>query len=169
MNDEKDTEQIPELQSLVDKYQSTKAPLGFSERVAAHINDESGKHEWSSVLADILGSPRLIAAASIGVIAVLSIMVVQLTIESKPELQIAQQDTTVPKTTIEVESTQITQVMEPINMNQLLEPSTAEGEIANLAVLSDISVWLEEDIESTTPDFTDMPDLAEIDAILDFT
>ena len=168
MNNENDVKQTPELKALVERYRDTKAPLGFSERVAAHINDDTRKSGWSNVIAELWGSPKLIAVTSIGLVAVLSIFIVQMTFLTEPETQIAQQDKTTPKTTEAIESTQIAQVTEPTNMDQLLEQSVANDELTNLAVLSDISVWLEE-AESTTPDFTDMPDLDEIDSILDIT
>ena len=169
MNNEKDVEQTPELKALVERYQSTKAPLGFSERVSAHINDSGEKSGWSSVIAGIWGSPKFIAATSIGLVAIFSILIVQLTVEIEPdiqEMQIAQLEESTPKTTNEVESTRIE---ESINIDQLIEQSTVNDEVTNFAVLSEISDWLEEESESITPDFTNLPDLGEIDALLDVT
>ena len=169
MNNEKDVEQTPELNALVKRYQSTRAPLGFSERVSAHLNDSGEKSGWSSVIADIWGSPKLIAATSLGLAVIFSILIVQLTVVTEPdmqEIQIAQLEESTPKTASEPGATQIEK---SINIDQLFEQSTINDEVTNFAVLSDISDWLEEESESTTPDFTNIPDLGEIDALLDIT
>ena len=121
-----------------------------------------------------------------------SVVVVELTREEEPDIQMVQQDKSPPekaeviagksiedKHLAQVEK-QITksrvsdtktheQVSASADMDQLWSQGSINDDLTNLAVLSETSEWLESDAGFTVPDLTDMPELSEIDALFDTT
>jgi hypothetical protein len=85
MNEKQDRHESTSLNSLARRYRDTKAPLGFAERVAAHARDETVRRK--AVI-----TPAWLYAASFAVVAVCSVLVVNIVLESEPELQLARQD-----------------------------------------------------------------------------
>ncbi len=191
MNDENDADKLPELKSLVERYQNTKAPLGFSERVNAHLEDGGHQSWWSDVVANIWSYPKLMAAASVGLVALFSILIIQGTIDNEPQIQIAGQNDDISRPgeqmdqapiqkqfaqsekqamePLAVEPEQVAQQEEPIKTNPTIAKVAEFDEYSNLAVLSEISQWLDDGTEILTPDLTDIPEFSEIDSLFDTT
>lgn len=86
MSDE-NNQNKPSIESLVDQYQQTKAPLGFTNRVMANIEDDN-KHSLPGIAgityAASTGIPRIAYAASIGIIALVSFVVIN-SMNEKPQ------------------------------------------------------------------------------------
>jgi cytoskeletal protein RodZ len=196
MSDKTDMEK-PELQSLVNRYQQTSAPPGFTNRVMAHIEDDK-KHRLPRI-------PVFAYAASVGAIILVSVVIVYSTKDEQPEPQIARQETqqlTEPvqnKVPVEVASlperpVAETKKPEPSSMvakadkpvtttkpasavtisisKQEVEQffqSETESDSTSLAVLTDISDWLADQNEVSLPDISDLPDLNDIDKLFDTT
>ena len=101
------------LESLVDQYQQTKAPLGFTNRVMANIEDDR-KRRLPGIAgiayATSTGIPRFALAASIGIITLVSFVVINSMNEKPqdPEQLIAQQDQ--PQVEKPVQSKELPQV-----------------------------------------------------------
>jgi hypothetical protein len=113
MTKDKHTDKNPKLDILVKRYQETKAPLGFVDRVAAHIEDERTQHSafsWvsSSWIENItsLVAPKVLYAASFGIVVLISVLIVPSIMEIEPELQIAQHDNPEPQSTPRKEDAQ---------------------------------------------------------------
>ncbi|WP_455375035.1 hypothetical protein [Kaarinaea lacus] len=112
MSDEKNQNKTG-LESLVDQYQQTKAPLGFTNRVMANIEDDK-KHRLPGIAgiayAVSTSIPRFAFAASIGIIALVSFVVINSMNEKPqdPEQLIAQQDQ--PQVEKPVQSKELPQV-----------------------------------------------------------
>jgi hypothetical protein len=164
---------MPELESLVGHYRETRAPLGFAARLAAHVEQEHRTPWWSGAIAAVIGSPILVVATSLGVIALLSILIVQMQIKPEPDLQIARQDKIQQPVPHKEHKEQ--KVQKPAGKKEIdpafYQPAT-NGGYANLAALSDVSGWLDEETESSAtevPDMTDIPDLGDIEAAFDTT
>ena len=64
---------------------------------------------------------------------------------------------------------QVAQLDEPIQTNPTIAKTAEFDEYSNLAVLSEISQWLDDGTEISTPDLTDIPELSEIDSLFDTT
>jgi len=196
MNDDIDRNQT-DFESLVDQYQQTKAPLGFSSRVMANIEAEKKQR--------LPAFPRFAYAASVGVIALVSFVVINSigTNPQAPEQQIAQQDQENVKKQLQSEelprvaelpqgsqaepekqqkNTVVAKVDAPVPAKQksstvsiskeerdLFFQPVAETDSASLAELADISNWLADQKDITPPDISDLPDLNEIDSIFDIT
>ena len=95
MAKDKHTDKNPKLDILVNRYQKTKAPLGFADRVSAHIEDERTQQQpvfsWEGNVTSLV-SPKLLYVASFGFIVLVSVLIVPSITEIEPELQVAKQD-----------------------------------------------------------------------------
>jgi hypothetical protein len=93
MNDNKDSDDIPSLKALVERYQETQAPAGFAGRIAARTRVEA--------------SPRgrlassWVVAASFAVVVITTVVVMKMAFKAEPEIQLAQQDKPTPENTVE--------------------------------------------------------------------
>lgn len=173
MTEQDQNEDFPKLDALARQYRETRAPLGFAARVAAHVDPKHRTSMWSDIVVMITGSPKLLVSVSVAIMALLSVLVVQSVFERQPDLQIAEQDDIQQPVTHGEQTVQ--QAQKPAVKKEIdpafYQPAT-NGGYANLAALSDVSVWLDEDTESSTsavPDMTDIPDLGDIETMFDTT
>lgn len=191
MNEEQDRHESPSLKSLVERYQDTKAPLGFAERVAAHTRDNASGR-WRI-------TPPWIYAGSFAMVAVCAVLVMNIVLEPEPEPQLARQEKTVsdhavqdkPKQTggdqphtqeIEVakvtappvakqqpkQAMQVTKAVETSSISPNWDQPADENDFASVAVLWDVADWLDEGAVAS-PDFLEMPALSDIDALFEPT
>lgn len=167
MTDKKQSGDLPELDKLVRRYRETKAPLGFAQRVAAHIDKVQPVPWWTDTIAHITGSAKVLLALSMGVIVVLAILVVQLQTKPTPDLQVVERGKVQqPPLQAQDNSTSVAKI------DAAFYQSSNSGGYANLAALSDVSVWLDEQTEpsvSDAPGLADMPELEDIEAAFDTT
>jgi hypothetical protein len=185
MNDTKETDQIPQLKPLIDDYREIKAPLGFAERVAAHIKDNAEPRSWFSA--------KWLYALSFASTAIIAVLIVQQALEIEPELQIAQQVISNQKPNAIVEPApsgtfrpERDATRNAVNQNrqpqqaarpggdrdvaQLKEQDVPGGDFNNIAVLSDVSAWLEDEVDDiAAPDFSDLPAYGDVYAMFDNT
>ena len=94
MTKQDENDGLSELESLARHYRETKAPLGFTQRVAAHVEQEHRAPWWSDAIAAVTSSSKLLVTVSLGIIALLSVLIVQMQLKPEPDLQIAKQDKT---------------------------------------------------------------------------
>lgn len=194
MSDEKRTEESLGLNALVDRYQATQAPPGFAERVAAHVKGEKVSRaplgsQW------IYGASLAIVA----VLAVLLVPALfnkesELQIaqqenasqieEAAPAIQTTPQPEKVesmtntetppvvspPVAESARQNTEIAQASEEVKKEILMEEKPLDDEsLANVAVLSEVSDWLETDTEPAALDLDDMPALSDIEELFNTT
>ena len=194
MSDEKQTEESPGLKALVDRYQATQAPPGFAERVAAHVNDEKVSRaplgsQWIygaslafvAVLAVLL-MPALFEKESELQIAqqenAAQIKGTAPAIQTTPQPEKVESMTnteTPPVVSPSVaqparQNTQIAQVSEEEkNEIAMMENPLDDESLANVAVLSEVSDWLETDTIPAALELDDMPALSEIEELFNTT
>jgi len=196
----------PKLEALVNHYQDTKAPLGFAERVMAHMEEGTTPQTDSPpvrtfVTSVLLASQnhKFVYAASIGIVLLSSIIIVNTISNKEPNLQIAKQEEPVQTTTAQQQiqpapeqveqkqpvqpekhkSTMVAAVSKSAEEQSRIKITREERELffqtsndtdsTSLAVLTDVSDWLVEQKELTVPDISDLPDLNEIDNLFDTT
>jgi hypothetical protein len=194
MSDEKQKEESPGLKALVDRYQATQAPPGFAERVAAHVKDEEVSRaplgsQW------IYGA----SLAFVAVLAVLLMPALfnkesELQIaqqenasqikEAAPAIQTTPQPEKVesmantetppvvspPVAQPSGQKTQIAQASEEVKKEILMEENPLDDEsLANVAVLSEVSDWLETDTVPAALELDDMPALSDIEELFNTT
>jgi hypothetical protein len=184
MNDAKEIDQIPPLKPLVEHYQEIKAPLGFAERVAAHLKDDAEPRAWFNA--------KWLYALSFACTAVIAILIVYQARETEPELQIAQQYISTQNQYVPVEpppienarpmrketgdavnhkqaARQLARTAEDRRVEQFMDKEIPGSDFNNVAVLSDVSEWLEVEDAIAAPDFSDMPAFDDINGLFDST
>lgn len=194
MSDEKQTEHSPGLKALVDRYQATQAPPGFAERVAAHVKEEKVSRaplgsQW------IYGA----SLAFVAVLAVLLMPALfekesELQIAQQEHASQIKQAAPAIQTTPQPEkvesmnntetppvvspsaaqparqNTQIAQASEEVKKEVPMEEKPLDDEsFANVAVLSEVSDWLETDTVPATLELDDMPALSDIEELFNTT
>jgi hypothetical protein len=194
MSDEKQTEHSPGLKALVDRYQATQAPPGFAERVAAHVKEEKVSRaplgsQW------IYGA----SLAFVAVLAVLLMPAIfekesELQIAQQEDASQIKQAAPAIQTTPQPEkvesmnntetppvvspsaaqparqNTQIAQASEEVKKEVPMEEKPLDDEnFANVAVLSEVSDWLETDTVPATLELDDMPALSDIEELFNTT
>lgn len=186
----------PNLNKLVTEYQKTSAPPGFADRISTHIRDD-GKHQpWD--FPKFAYATSFFAAVLVSIFIVQSVenqepeaeiarqdkTVPQQILAPRKEQKSLQnkQPTLVAKTD---EKTVTPSVVEPKIAQQqnttvvansvtkeeidLFFNTSIAAENSNLAILTDISDWLIEQEEISSPDIADLPDLNEIESIFETT
>lgn len=198
MNENDESNGNNKLKDLVNHYQEQRAPIGFAERVAVRAKEAKQDKAYSPYRLPIpLGMGATIGAALVLVVST-TVVVVNLTTETAEDIQLAQQGAdgsnqagSNVQDTGQSESTAVDAGQEPtrladtldVEMEQRIEPAKVKEAIelaslpspqdagfANVAVLSDLSDWLDESQnemngELDATDFYDLPDLADLDAI----
>ena len=194
------------LETLVSHYQDTRAPLGFAERVMAHVDEGKTPGTETSPVRTFVTSVLVASqnhkfayAASIGIVVLSSIIIVNSISNKKPDLQIAKQEKPMQTTTAQQqiqpvpeqveqkqpvqpekhESTMVATISKPVEPQtrvtitrkeqELFFQTSSDTDSTSLAVLTDVSDWLVEQKELTVPDISDLPDLNEIDNMFDTT
>lgn len=201
-----DNVKAPELETLVNHYQDTMAPLGFAERVMAHANEGKTRLPETTPFRTFVTSfmvvsrnHKFVYAASISLVVLSAIFIVNSISDTKPDLQIAKKEKplqitpaqpqvqpateqTKQKPTVQPEkqeSTMVATVSKSVESQTRVKISREERELffqasndtdsTSLAVLTDVSDWLVEQKELSAPDISDLPDLNEIDNLFDTT
>lgn len=184
MNDAKEIDQIPPLKPLVEHYQEIKAPLGFADRVAAHVKDQTDSRSWLT--------SKWLYALSFASTAIIAVLIVQQALEIEPELQIAQQDMANQKQSAPVEpapiknaspkreetrntvnqkqaSRQLARTSGDTSVDLRTDQEIPGDDFNNIAVLSEVSEWLEGGDVMAAPDFSEMPAFGDINDMFERT
>jgi|GEM_PF-4989446 len=194
MSDEKRTEESPGLKALVDRYQATQAPPGFAERVAAHVKDEEVSRAWPGSQWIYGASFAFVAVLAVLLTPALFEKESELQIaqqenasqikEAAPAIQTTPQPEKVesmtntetppvvspPVAQPSGQKTQMAQASEEVKKEILMEENPLDDEsLANVAVLSEVSDWLETDTVPAALELDDMPALSDIEELFNTT
>ena len=194
MSNEKRTEESPGLKALVNRYQATQAPPGFAERVAAHVKDEKvsraplgSRWVYGASLVFVVVLAVLLMPALFEKETELQIAQQENASQTKeaapaipttPQPEKAESMTSTetppivspPAAQSAKRNTQIAQASEEVKKEIPMKEQPLDDEsFANVAVLSEVSDWLDTDTVPATLELDDMPALSDIEELFNTT